>query len=129
MFWTFVDATPALGGSVQIDGKRGHHLARVLRVRPGEHGVESRGGWIQAQFNFTPRWQTNLSYGLDAQNATNLRVGDRDKNQTYMANLMYKFSPNVTFAWEYRRFLTRFRNQPAANENGDHLNMAVGYVF
>jgi len=39
MFWTFVEATPALGGSVQIDGKRGHHLARVLRVRPGERGV------------------------------------------------------------------------------------------
>jgi len=39
MFWTFVDAMPALGGSVQIEGKRGHHLARVLRVRPGERGV------------------------------------------------------------------------------------------
>lgn len=39
MFWTFVAAAPALGGSVQIDGKRGHHLARVLRVRPGERGV------------------------------------------------------------------------------------------
>jgi 16S rRNA (uracil1498-N3)-methyltransferase len=39
MFWTFVEATPALGGSVQIDGKRGHHFARVLRVRPGERGV------------------------------------------------------------------------------------------
>jgi 16S rRNA (uracil1498-N3)-methyltransferase len=39
MFWTFVETTPALGGSVQIDGKRGHHLARVLRVRPGERGV------------------------------------------------------------------------------------------
>jgi 16S rRNA (uracil1498-N3)-methyltransferase len=39
MFWTFVEAIPALGGSVQIDGKRGHHLARVLRVRPGERGV------------------------------------------------------------------------------------------
>jgi 16S rRNA (uracil1498-N3)-methyltransferase len=39
MFWTFVDAMPALGGSVQIDGKRGHHLARVLRVHPGERGV------------------------------------------------------------------------------------------
>jgi len=44
MFWTFVDATPALGGSVQIDGKRGHHLARVLRVRPGERGVVVFGG-------------------------------------------------------------------------------------
>jgi len=39
MFWTFVEATPALGGSVQIEGKRGHHLARVLRVRPRERGV------------------------------------------------------------------------------------------
>src|SRR2546423_3568716 len=39
MFWTFVGATPAMGGSVQIDGKRGHHLARVLRVRPGERGI------------------------------------------------------------------------------------------
>jgi 16S rRNA (uracil1498-N3)-methyltransferase len=39
MFWTFVETTPALGGLVQIDGKRGHHLARVLRVRPGERGV------------------------------------------------------------------------------------------
>ncbi|HXN04737.1 MAG TPA: RsmE family RNA methyltransferase [Candidatus Acidoferrum sp.] len=39
MFWTFVETTPALGGSVQIDGKKGHHLARVLRVRPGERGV------------------------------------------------------------------------------------------
>ncbi|MEA2635852.1 MAG: rRNA (uracil1498-N3)-methyltransferase [Chloroflexota bacterium] len=39
MFWTFAAAAPALGGSVQIDGKRGHHLARVLRVRPGERGV------------------------------------------------------------------------------------------
>jgi 16S rRNA (uracil1498-N3)-methyltransferase len=39
MFWTFVDATPALGGSLEIDGKKGHHLARVLRVRPGERGV------------------------------------------------------------------------------------------
>jgi 16S rRNA (uracil1498-N3)-methyltransferase len=44
MFWTFVEATPALGGSVQIDGKRGHHLARVLRVRPGERGVAVFGG-------------------------------------------------------------------------------------
>src|SRR5260370_39822166 len=39
MFWTFVDAMPALGGSVQIDGMRGHRLARVGRVRAGERGV------------------------------------------------------------------------------------------
>ncbi len=44
MFWAFVEATPAVGGSVQIDGKKGHHLARVLRVRPGEHGIAVYAG-------------------------------------------------------------------------------------
>jgi hypothetical protein len=35
----------------------------------------------------------------------------------------------VTFAWEWRRFLTNFRNQQLANEQGDHANMAVAYAF
>ena len=95
----------------------------------GQHGVETRGGWIQGQFNLTPKWQTNLGYGLESPNIGNLRAGDRSKNQTYMANLMYKLSKNVTFAWEYRRFLTNFKNQLAANEQGDHANIAVAYTF
>jgi 16S rRNA (uracil1498-N3)-methyltransferase len=39
MFWTFVDAVQIANGQVTIEGKKGHHLARVLRVRPGERGV------------------------------------------------------------------------------------------
>jgi hypothetical protein len=95
----------------------------------GQHGVESRGGWTQAQYNVNPKWQVNLAYGIDIANMSQLRTGDRSKNQTYMGNLMYKFSPHVTFAWEWRRFLTNFRNQQFANEQGDHANMAVAYAF
>ena len=96
---------------------------------PGEHGVESRGGWIQAQFNATHHWQINLGYGLDVPDASEIPVGNRSRNQTYMGNLMYKLTPNVTFAWEYRRFLTDYRNQPFANERGDNVNLAIGYIF
>ncbi len=39
MFWTFIDASQISGRMVRIDGKKGHHLGRVLRVRPGERGV------------------------------------------------------------------------------------------
>jgi 16S rRNA (uracil1498-N3)-methyltransferase len=39
MFWTFVEPSEVAGGRVAIGGPRGHHLARVLRVRPGERGV------------------------------------------------------------------------------------------
>jgi hypothetical protein len=96
---------------------------------PGEHGVESRGGWAQAQFNVNPKWQVNLGYGIDIANMAQLRIGDRSKNQNYMGNLMYKFTPTVTFAWEWRRILTDFRNQRAAAEQGDVANMAIAYTF
>ena len=95
----------------------------------GQHGVESRGGWMQAQFNVNPKWQVNLAYGIDIANMSQLRTGDRSKNQSYMGNLMFKYNPHVTFAWEWRRFLTNFRNQQFANEHGDHANMAVAYAF
>jgi len=39
MFWTFVDESEVADRRVVIAGSQGHHLARVLRVRPGEHGV------------------------------------------------------------------------------------------
>lgn len=39
MFWTFVDAGQIADRQLTIEGKKGHHLARVLRVRPGEHGT------------------------------------------------------------------------------------------
>jgi len=95
----------------------------------GEHGVLSYGGWTQAQFNVNPKWQVNLAYGIDLANVRQLRTGDRSKNQSYMGNLTYKFAPSVSFAWEWRRILTDFRNQRSANEQGNVANMAVGYTF
>jgi hypothetical protein len=96
---------------------------------PGEHGVLSRGGWAQAQFNINPKWQVNLAYGIDQPQASELPVGNRDRNQTYMGNLMYKLTSSVTFAWEFRRFLTDFRNQLFADERGDQANLAVMFSF
>jgi hypothetical protein len=95
----------------------------------GAHGVEGRGGWIQAQFNPAHQWQVNLAYGLEVANAFQLPVGNRSRNQTYMANLIYKLTSNTIFAWEYRRLLTDYRNQPFANERGDHINLGIGYTF
>jgi hypothetical protein len=42
---------------------------------------------------------------------------------------MYKMSPRITWAWEWRRFLTNYRNQAAANAIADHTNMAIAYTF
>ncbi|MDQ1470192.1 MAG: hypothetical protein QOJ99_1672 [Bryobacterales bacterium] len=95
----------------------------------GGHGVQSRGGWIQGQYNLNPRWQVNLAYGLEVPNAAQLVTGSRWRNQSYMGNITFKPVSSVTFAWEYRRLLTDYVNQRQANERGDHVDMAIGYVF
>jgi hypothetical protein len=95
----------------------------------GDKGVRSSGGWIQAQYNFTRKWQMNLVYGIDDPRARDLPVGDRMRNQSYMGNIMYKYTPHATIAWEYRRLLTDYRNQIFANERGDHVDLALVYVF
>ena len=89
----------------------------------------ARGGWMQAQFNLSPRWQTNAAYGIEAMDASNLRTGDRSKNQTYMVNLMRKLNQRITLSWEWRRILTDYRNQQAANAIIDLANMGIAYTF
>ncbi len=95
----------------------------------GDRGTRSAGGWTQAQFNFTQKWQVNLAYGIDTPNVRDIPVGSRTRNQSYMGNLMYKYTPHATIAWEYRRILTDFRNQVFANERGDTANLALAYIF
>ena len=71
----------------------------------------------------------NLAYGIDQPRSSDLRAGDRIRNQTYISNLMYKYTAHVVLAWEWRRFLTDFKAQAAANERGDQANMAIAYIF
>jgi hypothetical protein len=95
----------------------------------GDRGVRSRGGWAQAQFNVTRKWQLNLAYGIDDPNVRDIAAGSRTRNQSYMGNVMYKYTSHLTIAWEYRRMLTDFRNQIFANERGDTANLAFAYIF
>jgi hypothetical protein len=95
----------------------------------GYHGVESRGGWSQAQLNWNAKWQNNLAWGIDSINARQIPTGNRNRTQTYTGNWIYKWSPTLTFALEWRRFITDFRSQPASNERGDQANLAAAFTF
>ena len=95
----------------------------------GAHGVLSRGGWVQGQFNFSKQWQLNLAYGIDAPDTAELPVGNRNRNQQYMANIINKLTRNINLSVEYRRILTDYRNQIFANERGDHIDLGLAYLF
>ena len=44
MFWVFLSPTQIRDGMATIEGPRGRHLSRVLRVKAGETGVAVSGG-------------------------------------------------------------------------------------
>lgn len=95
----------------------------------GDRGIGSRGGWMQAQITLAKKWQSNTAYGIDSPDLRNLITGSRAKNQSYMSNIMYFLSPNVTLSAEWRRFLTNYRFQQLLNNIGDQYNLAAAYTF
>jgi len=95
----------------------------------GARGVNSRGGWAQMQFNWTKKWQTNLAYGIDQPDDAKLPVGNRSRNQQYMANVIDRMTRNIALSLEYRRILTDYRNQLTADERGDHVDLGLAFIF
>jgi hypothetical protein len=109
--------SPALGESIQPVGTA------------GAHGVLSRGGWAQAQFNLSNSWQLNGGYGIDDPNAHDLPTGARNRNANVFANFIYKLNTNINFSLEYRRLLTYFKDQSALTGRANQVTASAAYLF
>ncbi len=95
----------------------------------GGHGVLSRGGWVQTQFNLTKQWQLNAGYGIDNPNAHDLPAGSRYRNENVFGNFIYKLNSNVNFSLEYRRLLTYFRDQAYETGRANQFTLSAAYLF
>ncbi|MBI1748530.1 MAG: hypothetical protein HYR55_18375 [Acidobacteria bacterium] len=101
-------------------------------------GLTSTGGWMEmhgeAPTGYEGPWKnfsTNFGYGTEDNRAKDFGnvAGLRKRNQTYMVNGHYKFSPNFTFALEYRHIQTDWHNQRPLNRKLNWGNMAFLYSF
>lgn len=95
----------------------------------GAHGVLSRGGWAQAQFKLSQKWELNLGYGIDDPSARNLPVGSRYRNENIFANLIESVTHNLQWSIEYRRLLTYFRDQALLTGRADQYTLSAAYLF
>ena len=96
---------------------------------PGGHGVLSRGGWSQAQFNLNKHWQVNAGYGIDQPSAHDLPMGSRYRNENVFANFIYSMTANIQWSLEYRRLLSYYRNQPFDTGRADQFTVSAAYIF
>jgi hypothetical protein len=99
-------------------------------------GINSTGGWAELHGEAPTGYQgslknfsANFGYGIEDNRDKDLIVGIRKRNQTYMINWQYKFSPNFTFAQEYRRVLTDWFRQPFADQKLNWASLAFLYSF
>jgi hypothetical protein len=138
------DANLWLSSGVRVTGEAFH--GRALGIFSGDiaqsavviggraRGINSTGGWAELHCEAPTGYQgtfknfsMNIGYGIEDNRDQDLIVGIRKRNQTYMVNGQYKFSPNFTFSLEYRRVLTDWFREPLSNQN---LNWAaLGFLY
>lgn len=140
------DANIWLTSGFRITGEAFH--GRALGIFSGDiaqsavviagraRGINSTGGWIELHGEAPSGYQgslknfsANAGYGIEDGRDQDLIVGARQRNRTYMLNGQYKFSPNFTFALEYRRVLTDWFGEPSSNERLNWAGLSFMYSF
>lgn len=99
-------------------------------------GINSSGGWAELHGEAPTGYQgtlknfsANFGYGIEDNRDQDLIVGIRKRNQTYMINGQYRFSPNFTMALEYRRVLTDWFREPSSNQKLNWASLGFLYSF
>src|SRR5262249_34154277 len=99
-------------------------------------GITSTGGWVElhgeAPTGYEGAWKKvsmNFGYGIEDNRDQDLLFGLRKRNQTYMINAQYRYSPNFTLALEYRRVLTDFFRQSSADQKMNWAALSFLYSF
>jgi hypothetical protein len=114
-YWQGADLRPFYGGIYQ-------GINTTLK-----QSIEAKGGWAQVVANITPAINFNLGYGSDDPNDDNLNNGDRTLNTRTFTSLFYKANSAVTFAFEYSKLSTGYKNSTTAN--GEIYQGSAAYKF
>ena len=140
------DANLWLSSGLRVTGEAFHgralgifsgNIAQTAAVIGGRaRGINSSGGWVEFLGEAPTGYQgtlknlsANFGYGIENNRDQDLVVGIRKRNQTYMMNGQFKFSPNFTMALEYRRVLTDWFREPASNQKLNWASLGFLYSF
>lgn len=110
------------------------YLRGGSRIAGGVRAIGTRGGWMQ--IGFTPpvskeRLSLYASLGIDdPRNEDLISVTPRDfrsRNLSYALDLIYKFTPQLSFGAEFRRIQTDYLL--SGRRNANHFNLGAAYSF
>jgi hypothetical protein len=103
-------------------------------ISGGPRTIGTRGGWMQ--LGFTPRVFSDRliiygTYGLDDPRDSDLvSLTKRDwrlRNQAYAFSFLYKFTPQLSWGIEFRRFDTLYLQ--SGKQAANHVNLGAAFSF
>lgn len=119
--WSFnVDARIPITDRCGIQGEffTGENLATFLGgivqgVDPTTRdGIQSTGGWIEAWYDWTPKWHSHAGFSLDDPKNRDLTTASaRTYNRFFYINTSYDVTKNLNFGMEISDWKTEFLGQ------------------
>jgi len=113
--WTGTNLDAAWGG-----------IGQGINLLKGET-IDATGGWAQLGYQATDKLKLNLGYSFDDPQDSDLNIGDRSKNSSFLVNGFYSFSPNFILGFEYMRLETGYYGEK--DEAADWLQSSLIYKF
>lgn len=108
-----------------LDGAWGG-IGQGINALTGET-IDSVGGWIQLGYQATEKLKFNIGYSMDNPKDSDLNVGDRSDNSSYLVNAFYSFIPEFILGLEYMRLETGYKGE--ADEATDWLQTSLIFKF
>jgi hypothetical protein len=113
------------------------NVAQSAVVSAGRaRGINSTGGWIELHGEAPTGYQGSLKnfsmnggVGVEDNRDQDLVIGARKRNQTYLVNGLYKFSPNFSVAAEYRHVRTDWFREPFSDQRLNWAGLSFLYSF
>jgi hypothetical protein len=103
-------------------------------IAGGPRAIGTRGGWTQLGFTppvFSDRLIIYGTYGLDDPRDSDLvSLTKRDwrlRNGAYAFSFLYKFSPQLSWGIEFRRFETVYLQ--SGKQTANHVNLGAAFSF
>jgi hypothetical protein len=103
-------------------------------ISGGPRAIGTRGGWMQLGFTppvFSDRLIIYGTYGLDDPRDSDLvSLTKRDwrlRNQAYAFSFLYKFTPQLSWGIEFRRFDTLYLQ--SGKQAANHVNLGAAFSF
>lgn len=103
-------------------------------ISGGPRAIATRGGWTQLGFTppaFSDRLIIYGTYGVDdPRDSDLLSLTKRDwrlRNQAYAFSFLYKFTPQLSWGIEFRRFDTFYLQ--SGKQTANHLNLGAAFSF